>query len=116
MTIEVYLDPTKTPPVTVVPQTKDKDKGKGTIAWKPGKQQDFTFISLTFANNPPSFGAPDIKSNGKEVTVEDDNSGGGAVGDFPYTIVVSYNGKQYSSVGVRLGADPSGPIIRNKPN
>ncbi len=116
MTIEVYLDTTKTPPVTVVPPVKEKNKGKDTITWKPGKGQDFSFVSVIFANNPPGFGPGALKSNGKEVTVEDDNSGGATVGDFPYTVVVSYQGQEYSSATPGPGGEDSDPTIRNKPN
>lgn len=114
MTIDVYLDTTQTPPVTVVPQVKDKDKGKGTITWKPASGQDFSFVSLTFVSNPGCFGVPDVKPN--KITVDDDNSGGTSVGDFPYVIVVSFEGKNYSSATPGPGAESSDPTIRNKPN
>lgn len=113
MTIEVYLDTTADPAVTVEPQHKDKDKGKDTITWKPGKHQNFTFTSLKFDTEPNPFGTPDVKDH--KITVDDDNSSGTSIGDFPYTIVVQYNGKPYNSKKISPSGEIMGPVIHNKP-
>lgn len=113
MTIEVFLDTTADPAVTVSPQHKDKDKGKDTITWKPGKDQDFTFDSLVFDSTPNPFGQPDVKDH--KITASDDNSGGNSVGYFAYTIKVKLNGTVYSSKKNNPTGEPSDPMIHNLP-
>ena len=95
MSIRVYLDIAATPPVTCDPPQKEKDHGKRRLSWEPASGQKFDFVSLTFDVNPGCFDTPKVKK--KKVTANDDNSGGSSVGTFPYTVVVSKNGTNYSS-------------------
>ena len=48
------------------------------------------------------------------MTVSDDNPPNGTETEYPYTIVVTSNGQDYSSGGAGPGADPGSSIIKNK--
>lgn len=115
MTIDVFLDTTANPAVTVDPRQKDKDKGKDKITWKRGKDQDFSFVSVSFNDNPAWFTPDPPKKGGKEVTASDDNTTDGSVGDFPYVITVESNGTRYTSKRRSPGDTQGDPVIRNKP-
>ncbi|HZV24179.1 MAG TPA: hypothetical protein VFF93_10460 [Luteimonas sp.] len=112
MAVQVSLDPTATPPVTVQPPIHSVNHGNHTVTWEPASNQQFTFKSLSFANNPSCFGTPSILD--AKVTVTDDNPANGTETDYPYTIVVTSNGQDYSSGGAGPGADPGSSIIKNK--
>jgi hypothetical protein len=112
MAVQVSLDPNATPPVTVQPPIHSVNHGNHTITWEPAASQDFTFKSLSFANNPSCFGTPSIQD--AKVTVSDDNPNNGTETDYPYTITVTSNGHDYSSGGVGIDADPGSSIIKNK--
>lgn len=114
MSIKVQLDTSADPPVTAQPSHEDKGKGKHDLTWKRDKHQHFTFISLTFDTTPNPF--TKIKVHEHKVTADDDNSDGKAVGEFPYTIVVSYKGKSYSSAKASPHGVPSDLIIHNRPD
>jgi hypothetical protein len=98
--------------VTVQPPVHQVNKGNQSITWVPFASQDFTFTSLSFANNPSCFNTPNISSG--QITVQDNNQNTGSDVDYPYTIVVTSNGQQYSSATLGAGADPGSPTIRNK--
>ncbi len=113
MSIEVHLDTSKDPPVTATPEHDDKGKGKHDITWKRAKHQHFTFTSLTFDTTPNPF--TKIRVHDHHVTADDDNSGGSTVGMFPYTIVVTSEGKTYSSRKSSHHNVPGDLIIHNRP-
>lgn len=53
--IQVKLDPTAVPPVTVIPPKATINRGNQTLEWTPFANQTFTFISLTIM--PPPLGS-----------------------------------------------------------
>ena len=108
-TVQVSLDTNASPPVTCNPQKTPVNRGNEEINWVQAQNQNFTFYSLSFQNNPPCFGSPEVSDD--EITVTDDNED---TADYPYTIVVTLNGVQYSSAGGGLGGNPGGPTIQNK--
>lgn len=111
MAVEVSLNTSANPPVTVNPQIHHVNQGNQTIEWKPANNQSFTFFSLSIDGNPSCFGTPNV-SNG-EITVTDDNPGTDTY--YPYTIVVTSSGVPYSSAPSRPNptAQNSGPNIHN---
>lgn len=116
MTIHVHLDTSKDPPVTADPSHDHKHKGHHDLVWKPGKGQDFTFTSLKFDTHPNPFTEPKVHHDANKVTADDDNSGSTTLGEFPYTIVVSHEGKTYSSVKSSPQGVPSDLLIHNIPD
>jgi len=89
--IQVKLDPTATPPVTLIPKNQAVNRGNESIEWTPFASESFTFKSLTGLPNPPF---SNLSVTNSMVTVTDNNTG---AGDYPYTIVVTLNGTDYSS-------------------
>lgn len=113
MTIKVCLDTTARPPVTCDPVIKIKERGANdVITWERDAGDQFDFVSVTFARNPGCFGTPKVTKD--KITVSDNNSGGTSVGDFPYTVVVTAGGKNYSSAGGGIAGGGSDPTIQNK--
>ena len=114
MAIQVSLDPTANPAVTVQPPIHSVNNGNETIKWEPAANQDFTFDSLSFKDNPSCFGSPSIAAG--EITVMDNNQNTGPEIGYPYTIVVKApNGQTYSSHKTKNPTgDDSSPAIRNK--
>ena len=112
MAVEVSLNTSASPPVTVNPQIHDVNQGNQTIKWKPASHQSFAFSSLSIDGNPSCFGTPDISAS--EITVTDNNPGADAY--YAYTIKVTSNGVTYSSALSRPNptAQSSGPTIHNK--
>lgn len=111
MAVQVSLDTSANPPVTVSPRVHDVNSGNQTINWERASNQTFTFTSLTGLPNPP-FGTPSVSDS--EITVTDNNRSAAAYG---YTIVVTYNGQQYSTAPSRPNPREqgnNGPIINNK--
>lgn len=111
MAVQVSLDTTANPPVTVNPRVHDVNRGNQTIKWERANNQTFSFSSLSGLPNPP-FGTPSISDS--EISISDDNTGAAAYG---YTIVVSYNGNQYSTAPSQPNPrdqSNSGPVINNK--
>lgn len=111
MAIQVSLDTTASPPVTVNPRIHDVNNGNETIRWERGSNETFTFTSLTGLPDPP-FGPPTVTDD--EITVTDDNTSAAAYG---YTVVVTLNGEQYSTAPTRPNPalqSNSGPVINNK--
>ena len=93
--IKVHLNTTATPPVRCEPPEKVKDRGKRRLAWEPASGETFTFVSLTFNDNPGCFSTPTVTA--RKVTADDDNTGPWSVGTFTYDVVVELNGKEYST-------------------
>ena len=89
--IQVKLDTSATPPVTLIPNSVSINRGNNQISWTPFAQESFTFVSLTGLPSPPFSG---LTVTASSITVNDDNT---AAGDFPYTITVAYQGQNYSS-------------------
>ena len=124
-TIHVTLNESEDPPVTFdKPDLLLKHKKKYKVIWKQADgSADFDFQSLsiggeTFTNptnkKDPSAGGPlsDVNVSDDKVTLKDDV--GSETLEFPYTITVSANGKQYSSTG-KLIRDAGGSArIRNE--
>jgi len=111
MAVQVSLDTSANPPVTVNPRVHDVNNGNQTIKWERASNQTFTFTSLTGLPNPP-FGTPSVSDS--EITVTDNNTSAAAYG---YTIVVTYNGQQYSTSPSRPNPREqgnNGPVINNK--
>jgi len=111
MAIQVSLDISANPPVTVQPRVHDVNNGNQTIKWERASNQTFTFTSLSGLPNPP-FGTPSV--NDSEITITDNNTSAVAYG---YTIVVTLNGVQYSTASSRpnpTAQSNSGPVINNK--
>jgi hypothetical protein len=110
--VQVSLNPGATPPVTVQPPIHSVNRGNERITWVPAGNQQFAFKSLSFANNPSCFGTPTISA--AQVTVQDNNQNNGTETDYPYTLVVTSNGQDYSSGGMGIDADPGSSLIKNK--
>jgi hypothetical protein len=111
MAIQVSLDTTADPPVTVNPRVHDVNQGNHTIKWERGSNETFTFTSLTGLPDPP-FGPPSVSDD--EITISDDNTSAVAYG---YTIVVTLNGVEYSTDSSQpkiADQNAGGPIINNK--
>ena len=111
MAVQVSLDTTKSPPVTVNPRVHNVNNGNQTIKWERASNQTFTFTSLSGLPNPP-FGTPNVSAS--EITITDNNTSPAAYG---YTIVVTLNGVQYSTASSQ--PDPTaqsnnGPVINNR--
>ena len=113
MPILVTLNTKATPPVTVSPTPYEiMTKGSSQITWSPAANQNFTFVSVTFAPSAShSFGAP--TNTGAAVYINDDNSNNGTPTDYPYTVIVSQNGMNYSSDPPGPAATGGKPVIRN---
>jgi len=109
--IQVKLDTTANPPVTLIPEHQGVDRGNDTIEWTPFASQNFTFVSLTFTPtpNPDPFSNLDVEAT--EVTVDDDNE---ATGTYPYVVVVNYQGTNYSSAASGRSGTGGSPTINNK--
>jgi len=90
--IKVHLNTTATPPVRCEPPEKVKDRGKRRLAWEPASGETFTFVSLTFNDNPGCFSTPTVTAT--KVTADDDNTGPWSVGTFTYDVVVELNGNE----------------------
>lgn len=108
--VKVSLNTTATPPVTLDPNTCPVNLGKDSVRWVQNSQspiKGFTFYSLTGLPDPP-FDTPTKNQNQTEISIGDDNT---SPGEYPYTIVVSYNGAQYSSAASITGN--GGPTIKN---
>lgn len=111
MAVQVSLDTTADPPVTVNPRVHNVNNGNQTIKWERANNQTFTFTSLSGLPDPP-FGTPSISDS--EITITDNNTGPVAYG---YTIVVSLNGVQYSTAPSRPNPRDqgnTGPVINNR--
>jgi hypothetical protein len=111
MAVQVSLDTSANPPVTVQPRVHNVNRGNETIKWERASNQTFTFSSLTGLPNPP-FGTPGVSDT--EITITDNNTSADAYG---YTIVVMLNGVPYSTAPSR--PDPTdqsnnGPVINNR--
>lgn len=113
MAVEVSLNPSANPPVTVQPPLHSVDRGNDTIKWKAAAGQNFTFTSLSIANNPSCFGTPSVSDSEISVTDNNQNNGPDSV-YYGYTIVVSANGQSYSSAVGGPAAQSSGPTIKNR--
>lgn len=61
MPVQVKLNTSANPPVTVQPPVHSVNKGNQTITWVPFANQNFTFVSLGFANNPSCFSTPTVR-------------------------------------------------------
>lgn len=111
MAVQVSLDTSADPPVTVNPRVHDVNRGNQMVTWERASNQTFTFSSLSGLPNPP-FGTPSVSDS--EITVTDDNRSAAAYG---YTIVVTYNGQQYSTAPSRPNPREQGnggPVVNNK--
>jgi len=112
MAIQVSLNTSANPPVTVQPPIHDVNNGNQTIKWERASNQTFTFTSLSGLPNPP-FSSPSVSAT--EISVVDNNQNNGPAVYYPYTIVVTQNGVQYSSSpAFRITEQDTGPTIKNK--
>ncbi|MFI4969031.1 MAG: hypothetical protein ACHP7D_02415 [Lysobacterales bacterium] len=112
MSITVTLNTANKPPVTVSPNPFDvASKGLQSLTWVPATGQTFEFVSLTFSNNPSAFSVPSVAK--AAISVNDTNNNIGASTSYPYTIVVSLNGVNYSSAATGIGGTGGTPTIRN---
>lgn len=111
MAVQVSLNTSANPPVSVNPQVHDVNQGNQTVKWERANNQTFTFASVSGLPNPPF---SNLSVSDSEVTISDDNPGVDAY--YLYTIVVNYNGQQYSSAPSRPNptAQNSGPSVHNK--
>ncbi len=111
--IQVKLDPTAVPPVTVIPPKATINRGNQTIEWTPFANESFTFISLTIMPESNPFSTPVITNppvGGPKISVNDNNQ---ATGDYTYVIVVSLNNVLYSSAAESIVAGGNTPVIHN---
>ena len=109
--IKVSLNTGANPAVTCEPQIHNVNPGNDTIKWKESTtspNKGFTFTSLTFSGNPSCFEDLDVQP--AEISVDDDNTG---PNQYPYTIVVSYNGQPYTSAKSKIGGGEGDPSIKN---
>ena len=112
MSITVTLNVGNNPPVTCDPGKHHKKKGtKGKVIWERADGSDFTFCALEIAG--ACFSNLHIEDD--LITIFDDNSGNGTVGDYRYTLIVrSADGMNFYSTEtaqpVQGGNDPT---IRN---
>ena len=112
MSITVTLNTASKPPVTVSPNPFDvASKGPQSLTWVPATGQTFEFVSLTFTNNPSVFSTPGVAK--AVISVTDTNNNIGTATSYPYTIVVSLNGVNYSSAATGIEATGGTPTIRN---
>ncbi len=99
-TLQVKLDTSATPPVTVFPAPPTNiNRGNQTITWRRFANQTFTFKTLRFITDPNPFA---VSVTDTEVTATENNV---ATGDYPYVIVVTTANGDYSS-----GAEPAGSV------
>ncbi len=113
--IQVKLDTTANPPVTTIPNKLSVNNGNHAIEWTPFAQQTFTFVSISPLPDPPF---SQYVNSGSVVTVQDNNS---TAGEYAYTIVVAYQGTNYTSdsttiqskAGHPMVGGPDGPTIKN---
>ncbi|MGA8278726.1 MAG: hypothetical protein WB784_11105 [Rhodanobacteraceae bacterium] len=113
MPITVTLNTSLKPPVMVTPSPFEvTKKGLSEIAWAPAKGQTFKFESLTFADNPGVFSGKKVTDGA--ISINDNNETVGGEINYPYTIVVSLDGVNYSSATAEPGGDGSAPVIRNR--
>jgi hypothetical protein len=89
--IQVKLDTTANPPVTLIPNQTAVNRGNNTIEWTPYANQSFTFADLAGLPNPPF---SNVTVNANMMSAQDDNT---VAGDFVYSVMVNYNGQLYSS-------------------
>ncbi|MGH8122714.1 MAG: hypothetical protein ACREPT_08055 [Rudaea sp.] len=114
--IQVKLDTSANPPVTTIPHQQSVNNGNHQIEWTPFAQQTFTFVSIGPFPDPPF---SNYNNSGSQVTVQDANT---TAGEYAYTIVVSYQGKNYSTDSTALHSKakhpmvggPGDPTIKNK--
>lgn len=111
MEIQVKLDTSANPPVTLVPTHQSVNNGNQSLIWVPFAQENFTFVSLTGLPNPPF---TNLTVTDSQITVTDNNQNNGPEVVYPYTIVVSSNGTQYSSAKAGPAAGSGDPTINNK--
>ncbi|MHB8448498.1 MAG: hypothetical protein ACYC7G_06440 [Rudaea sp.] len=111
MPVQVSLNTNANPPVTVQPQIHDVNRGNQTIKWERASNQTFTFTSLSGLPNPPF---SNLSVSGSEISVVDNNQNNGPDVYYPYTIVVTLNGVQYSSAVGGITDQSTGPTVKNK--
>jgi hypothetical protein len=112
MAVQVSLDTSADPPVTVNPQVHNVNQGNQTVKWERANNETFTFASLSGLSNPP-FDSPGVSDS--EISITDNNTGTDAY--YAYTIVVNYNGQQYSTAPSQprlTDQNAGGPFIHNK--
>jgi hypothetical protein len=114
-TITVSLNTSADPPVTVnTPTLVITSTGEQTIQWVPGGSTSFTFTSLQVLTSPNPITVGPI--TGSLITAQDDNDTPGTF-TYPYRIVVTANGVQYSTDRQgTTGDDPGDPRVENKDN
>lgn len=110
MAVQVSLNASANPPVTVNPQIHEVNNGNQTIKWERANNQTFTFVSLSGLPNPPF---SNLSVSASEVSVTDNNQNNGPDQYYAYTIVVSQNGTNYST-SAGITAQATGPTIKNK--
>lgn len=103
----VSLNPNANPPVSIDPQLHEASASNSVVTWVAAAGQSFTFTNV--------FGLPlgvftNTQVSGSQITVHDN----GQSGYFPYVIVVTSNGVQYSSRPTGPTAQSTGPTIHNK--
>jgi hypothetical protein len=89
--VQVKLDTSADPPVTLVPNQVTVNQGNNTIEWTPFAQQSFTFADLAGLPNPPFSG---LSVTPNKISIQDNNT---ASGSYAYSVTVNYNGQLYSS-------------------
>jgi hypothetical protein len=91
-TLQVKLDTSATPPVTVIPAPPTNiNRGNQTITWTRFANQTFTFKSLAFTTQLNPF---TVALGDTQVTATENNQ---ATGDYSYVIVVTLANRDYSS-------------------
>jgi hypothetical protein len=108
-TVQVSLVTNGAPPVTCNPKTASINQGNQTIKWEQAQNQNFCFTSLTFLDNPTCFSTPVITDT--EITVTDNNT---AAGEYPYILVVTSGGIEYSTATGGIAGGGGDPAIKNK--
>lgn len=106
---QVSLNTSANPPVTINPQLHQSTAGNSVITWTPALGQTFTFTNV--------FGLPigiftNKQVTGSQISIQDS----GQSGYYPYTLVVTSNGVQYSSAPSQpnIKDQSSGPTIHNR--
>lgn len=111
LTLDVDLDTSKNPPVEISNRNAKGDVG-GKIKWKK-KQGAPNFVFSGFDPQSTPFDNVDIADNKIEC---DFNPAAGTPGDtkFPYTVTVTYKGKDYTSDKSEVSQPTEGrAVIRN---
>lgn len=112
MAIQVSLNTSGNPAVTVNPVVQNVNSGNQTITWSVAQNQNFTFVGVAFLSGQSQFTNLTISQNGTQMTVQENNNSSGT--NYPYVIMVQQNGVDYCSISTTsLPGNGGTPTIHN---